>query len=202
MGRLLRTISISLALALLATSITQGNPTYAQTTGVRTSSGSRVDPGELVTTRQIFVGVLFGQGPVARLFPSLKDAPAATAEQLAEIDRAVDQLSIEDPGLVDSFASAVQSGDRVRISAAVSGAVSAMRRLVPTNDPSYGTCTPDTSSGCDGDVYIAAAVFVFIVVLWFVIFAPAASGQASLVEERAPLARDRMIDEIARAFGG
>ena len=70
----------------------------------------------------LYRGLAFAQGPVAALFPELATLPAPTAEAVAVVDRIVARIHANAPSFFPRFATAVQSGDRVRIRAALDDA--------------------------------------------------------------------------------
>lgn len=67
----------------------------------------------------LFRGLAFGQGPVAKLFSELANVPVASPEETAAIDAIVAQMRTLDPRFFDRFGVALQTGDRVRIRAAL-----------------------------------------------------------------------------------
>jgi len=72
--------------------------------------------------KDIVKGVLFGAGPVAKLFPEVwKDgtALAPTDGETGFVDEIVTRIEQKDPGFSARFATAVQSGSPVRIAAAL-----------------------------------------------------------------------------------
>ncbi len=91
----------------------------------------------------IFRGVLFGVGPVAKLFPeyylspqesadgdnSKNDNPAAGPEQ-----RIIDAFRAQDSAFFGKFGKDMQSRDPVKISQAIEGAYQQLRALSAKND--------------------------------------------------------------------
>src|SRR5215471_2582610 len=68
----------------------------------------------------LFRGLFFGSGPVAAKVPTVtKVAPYFPAEYKSVESQVIKYLQTRDPTFFDRFAKDIQSGDRVRIAAAI-----------------------------------------------------------------------------------
>lgn len=144
------------------------------TAAARSAAAARYD-GEA-----IFRGLVFGQGPVAKLFPELANTPVATPQQAAAIDMIVGEMRTLDQGFFDRFGREMQSGSRVRIRAAIDEANTLGERAVTVLN---GKRDPGLAQG-DGAalfVFVVAAVVLVVVGAGAVVVVLVAAGAAAVV---------------------
>ncbi len=91
----------------------------------------------------IFRGVMFGVGPVAKLFPEYYSAPQDGNKQDASKNdnravgpeqRIIDAFRAQDPAFFEKFGKDMQSGDHVKINQAIDGAHQQLRALASKNE--------------------------------------------------------------------
>jgi SdpC family antimicrobial peptide len=109
-------------------------------------------------------GLFFGQGPVAQQHPELALTRVEGADAKAMTDRLVADVKRQDPRFPARFAVEVQSGDRVRVRAAVSEAADLLRQAVTR---AYGVTPESRAASVQGNAtLIAALIAAAAVVLW------------------------------------
>jgi hypothetical protein len=185
-------VSFILALTLVATMVNGDHPAVAAS-NVPNSSHAAVRPAtdgyDGVT---LYRGLAFGQGPVGALFPELEGLRQLTAKSDDRISAMVDQIAMADPTFFDRFAADIQSGDRVRIRAALQeadsiGAVASSRIAISQNS-AYDVVD-------QSDIIVLVITLVIVFVIAFAFFAPAQGGDVSTLD------RDLAADRIARTLG-
>lgn len=66
--------------------------------------------------KELFLGLFFGQGPVAKLFPELwQSAPPLQAEEKELVEKVVRRIELSNPSFFDNFQKAIYSGDHYTI---------------------------------------------------------------------------------------
>ena len=125
----------------------------------------------------VFRGIYFGNGPVARLLPEIWDAPSVrhirpaltSPKTLAVEAQLIHRLQQRDPRFFDRFASQLQSGNPVMVSAGLHEANSTLRDVLASLPGRQPSAVPVSSAGGDC-VYLpvvlaaAAAVAAYFVV--------------------------------------
>jgi SdpC family antimicrobial peptide len=149
----------------------------------------------------IFRGVFLDDGPVAKLFPEIWENPtivgyrdqalkAGSEDQAAATRQAlIAALQAEDPTFFDRFGKEMQSGDRIRIKAAMTEAGSRLTKqadiLVKRN----------SVVGLYLYVFVAVAVAVAAIVVLALVLSPQ-NGQPT-----SGLQQDVMVDLVAKRLG-
>ena len=165
-------------------------------------AGTRFD-GETM-----FRGLFFGHGPVAKYFPEIWDR-ADVRRAMAQADmsaatelenRILAEVRSKDAAFLDRFATEMQSGDHLRVRAALDDAGRRLQQAAETMKP---TRTPDVSQNAafkSGNVlhlvlyiYEYVAYFVYLWV-WVYFWTPETGAQS--YEARPQLSRDVLVDRI------
>jgi SdpC family antimicrobial peptide len=150
--------------------------------------------------KTIFLGVFLDDGPVAKLFPEIWENPtvvgyrdealkAGSEEQATAARQAlIAALQAQDPTFFDRFGKEMQSGDRIRVKAAMT---EAGNRLMKEAEKSIN---PNPESKYLW-VFVAVAVAVVAVVVLALLLSPE-NGQPT-----SGLQRDVMVDLVAKRLG-
>ena len=152
----------------------------------------------------LYRGLYFAQGPVAELFPDVP-RPTTSAARTAAINAIVNRVRTQHPEFFAEFALAMQSGNRVKIRAALDNADAVTREAVR----SLGVA--NATSGRSNGECIEINIFGFEVLVVF-LEGVAVVDTAAVLEafffltpqegsQQAPLARSQWIDRIAKTLG-
>jgi SdpC family antimicrobial peptide len=154
----------------------------------------------------LFRGLFFRQGTVGQRYASLSIAPKApTGESTAVLDNIIATMRQLDPQFFNRFATGIQSGNRLRVMSAITGAqnlfakavVTAYHAQAVTNSPQQGYCLFGPIAvavaavlvlllaGAGAVVVVAAAVYLYVY------FWAAARDSASR------LAEEKWVNQIA-----
>jgi hypothetical protein len=149
----------------------------------------------------IFKGLLLGDGPVAKMFPEIWNSPkiAAYHEQelhsftqaqiSAEENDLINRIKVSDPQFFPRFASVMQSGHRLKISAMLNEAGEHMKAVAPKSsiDGTYSVYLYVETAVAIAAVAVLVAAVVLVVVL----------EQQDSDDSDASLQRDVLINLIA-----
>lgn len=149
--------------------------------------------------QSVLRGLAFGQGPVAERFSEFQGLRAPSPPELAVMELIIGDIGEHHPGFFDTFASDMQSGNRVRIRQAIVVAsealMSALRNLNAVASGVTITCTDILVFEIVLVALALAAVIVVVageaaVYLSRVFFAAAPAGASTL-------SRDQWVNRIA-----
>jgi SdpC family antimicrobial peptide len=192
-----RSLAVLLAVTLLAASGGTSLVSAAGDDGVRQLRAHKAVSYDGET---LYRGLVFGQGPVAQLFPELAQTPTASPEAAAAIDRLIKRMSELNPSFFARFAGSVQSGDRVRIRSALEDADAVTKEAIASLGGSLAASGNARGDQVEITIFVfeilAIAVAVVAVVDVAVVVAPAGAA----VQEQTTLARTKWSDKIARAL--
>lgn len=181
-----------LAVTMVVGTVSNSYSAAAATTAQSHQATAAIPPSGGYDGRTLYVGLAFGQGPVAALFPELEGLHSMAAGHEDYVNATVSEMASLDPTFFERFAHEIQSGDRVRIRAALAeaddlGAVAASR---------VGVNEPNARMVADQELilFIAAVIIVFVFAFIGPITAPTLQAQV------APLDRDLAADRIARVL--
>jgi SdpC family antimicrobial peptide len=153
----------------------------------------------------LFRGLFFGSGPVAAKIPTVgKVAPYFPSDYRNLENQIIKNIQGKDPGFFDRFAKEIQSGDRVRIAAAIKSANQVNRDALLEVTKSSKTAfasqvrasragaqpSPTSTPEPNKDVAI-------IVILYVPVFTSAVTAKLPPNLEKG-LTFERYVDEIAR----
>ena len=155
-----------LALVMVAASIAQAQPAAAKAISDGPHAASALAPIDRYDGRQLYSGLVFGQGPVGALFPELSALRQLSAENQASIAAVMSEIQTIDATFYARFAASIHSGDRVAIRAALIeatdvGNVAASRLGL---DEHSGRSVADQDIG--GVLVVFVAVIIVIIAFW------------------------------------
>ena len=145
----------------------------------------------------LFRGLFFRQGPVAERLPSLSIAPMPpTGQGALVLDTLIAKMRASDPQFFSRFARGIQSGNRLRVLAAIQDAQTVFDNALTAVYQATAVANPDV-----GDcLYLAAVVALVLVlvgagaivvaavaaavVVWVYFWAPATNSTSRLAEEK------------------
>jgi SdpC family antimicrobial peptide len=198
-SRLKSVIAVMVASASLAYAL---GPSLAWASGGATTAPAASAPVIRYDGETLFRGLFFRQGPIGQNLPDLAIAPAApTGDGITAVDTLIAQMRKSDPGFFDRFATGIQSGNRLKILAAVKDAqavfdnalVTAYHAVKVAKGGQIGYCVFGpillAVAAVVVLVYLGAGVVVLAVaaaavVVWVYYYAPAADAASRLKLEK------------------
>ena len=149
------------------------------------------------TGEQVFRGILFGEGEVAKLFPEIWDNDSQLEEseqgQISVKEEIISFIKIQYPDFMDWFGQETQSGNHIRIQKALDEA-SEKSKIATT---SLGLKDLDAEP-VDSEAGIAVAVAVAVAVwIWRYLWRYDSNRTTSYDKSSSILFRENLIDAIA-----
>ena len=178
-------------------------PSVAWASGGSTTAPAASAPLLRYDGETLFRGLFFRQGPVAQRLPNLSIAPRAPAgQEIATLDTLIAKMRQTDPQFFNRFATGIQSGNRVKVLAAIKDAQTVFDNVLTAAYHARAVVNPDT-----GDcLFLAAVLAVVLVVAGAGVLVVVVAGAAVLVyvyfwapvtNSASRLAEEKWVNQIA-----
>ena len=158
------------------------------------------------TGEEIFSGVFFGQGEVAKLFPEMWEQYQATinnnSQEFEQIkNNVIAEIKEKDSDFFTNFGTEMRSGDHLRVQTALQGGAQEIRQLKNSEfNQEFVKSAYNVSSEREVTVYVDIAVAVAVVAVVFLVitvidFTPVAPG-GQAINSPSTLQRDQLVDML------